>query len=227
MLEIEGIAAASAAELKNRTCRRIGHAQQGGGECCFLCILLGRGDQRPPLRKIAVKTVPWGDVAIMVLVSLLNHSPEPNAADVIARLGPELAIGGAGLMPCAVPALREASYIGSLTEMFHRVADHANEPDRRCHRRIPARIDNPIQLLSGNALQITQGEIVNCTVIIGQQLSAHPDSGYCARTLPVSSRPLAERQPEPLSPFRPRLFDLRQVGDMIVLDATEVPNQPG
>jgi hypothetical protein len=111
--------------------------------------------------------------------------------------------------------------------MLHSVSDHADQPDRRCHWRVPAGIDDPVQLLCSNPIQIAQGELMNCAVIVGEEVTASSNGRYISWTLSITGSPLAKGQAEPLPPLCPNLLDLREVGDMIVLDPGEVPQQPG
>src|SRR5215213_4336077 len=130
-------------------------------------------------------------------------------------------------MPGLVPPVRETAHVGSLAGVLHRVAYHADQPDRGGHWGIPTGIHDPIQLVRSDAIQVAQRQLVNISVIVAEEVATHPDRRYVLRALAVAGSPLVKRQPKPLPPLRPGLLNLRQVGDLMVLAAGEVPEQPG
>ena len=164
---------------------------------------------------------------IRILVSRLGHLAEPNGISRRSVVGPGLTISGTRLVPGAVPSLRKAPYVGSLTKMLHRVADHAYQSDRRGHWWVPAGVDDPIQLLCGQAVQITHGQFMNRAVVGGQQVPTRPNSRHLLWTVPITGSPGAKGELKPVTPRRPCLLDLRKIGDMIILNSAEVPDQPG
>jgi len=182
----------------------------------------------PPRGKITVEASLFY-VAIMFLCYGLRHLRQPNAAfpHPGRPQGLALAIGGIRPMPRHVPPHRQTAYVGSLTQVLHRVADHADQPDSGSHRRIPASIDYPIQLGGRYAIHIAHRELMDRAVILPEKVTAYADLSNLLRALAVAGSPLAKGQAEPLPPFRPNLLDVRQIGDMIVLDAAQVPDEPG
>ena len=88
-------------------------------------------------------------------------------------------------------------------------------------------IDYPIQLGRRDAIHIAHGELMDRPVILPEKLTAYADLSNLLRALAVAGGPLAKGQAEPLPPLRPNLLDVRQVGDMIVLDPAQVPDEPG
>src|SRR5215212_3495940 len=130
-------------------------------------------------------------------------------------------------MPGLVPPVRETAQVGSLAGVLHRVANHADQPDRGGHWGIPTGIHDPIQLVRSNAIQVAQRQFVSIPVIVAEEVATHPDRRYLLRGLAITGSPLVKRQSKPLPPLRPRLINLRQVGHLMVLAAGEVPEQPG
>ena len=93
-----------------------------------------------------------------------------------------LAVGSTRLMPSLVTSLCETANVGSLAGMLHRVADHADQPDCGCHRRIPAGIDDAIHLGGRNAVQIAQGEVVNRLMVSAEEIAARTVNRERARS---------------------------------------------
>src|SRR3954453_11004107 len=81
-------------------------------------------------------------------------SPTAGAREDVCRkstLGPSDEGGESGGPRVRVQSI-QAAYVGRLTEMLHRDADHADQPACRCYRWVPSGVDDSIQLLGRNAV---------------------------------------------------------------------------
>jgi hypothetical protein len=68
---------------------------------------------------------------------------------------------------------------------------------------------------------------VHVGVVALEQLGTDPDLAHLGRPLGVPGLELVEGEAEAVPPDRPHLPDPGQVGDVVVLDAAQVPQQPG
>jgi hypothetical protein len=127
-------------------------------------------------------------------------------------------------------AQEDAADKGRLAGVLEIVGDHAHQPHPQRHRRIPGPVDDAIKIGIGELLDIANGLQVDRVVVAHQQ---RPGPNLYGRHLigpvPVAGVPGVERQPEPLGPALggPDLLGLGGVGEVVVLDAGQMPHQPG
>ncbi len=126
-------------------------------------------------------------------------------------------------------APRDAADQRGLADVLEVVGHHADEPDAEGHRRIERAVDDPVEIAVAERTHELDRARVHGVVIVDQQ-HARRDAhrGDVVRAVPVAGRPWVEGQPEPLVPpaGRPHLLARRCRRDVIVLDASEVPDEP-
>ena len=112
--------------------------------------------------------------------------------------------------------------------MLQVIADHADHSDPECDRRIPAAIDDPIQIHAAQTANELDGPRVHRIVVAAQQVGACDQLGYLSWTLPVADGTGVEWQREPVAPSRgePDLILTGHLGDVVVLDSGQMPDQP-
>src|SRR6266545_4796024 len=134
-----------------------------------------------------------------------------------ARSEPELA------------APRHPAHEGRLAGVLEVVADDAHQPHAQRHRRVPCLVDDAAQVGVAETLEIADRLLVDGVVVAQQQLLGGPHGGDLVGPVPVAGVQRVQRQAEPLDPVLrgPDLLDPRGVGDVVVLDARQVPDQPG
>src|SRR5262245_54516794 len=72
----------------------------------------------------------------------------------------------------AAPRLRSvdhAAYEGRLADMLKVVGQHADQPYSECHRRIPCRVDDPVEIGVGETAYVVDRPLVGGVVVAGQQ----------------------------------------------------------
>src|SRR5262245_50828944 len=113
--------------------------------------------------------------------------------------------------------------------MLEVVADHTDQADAECHRRVPTPVNDPIEVGVGQARDVVERLLVHVVVVVDEQRS-RLDTHMCdlVRGMPVSGRADVEGQPEPLGPTGrgPSLIEFGDVRDMVVLYAREMPYEP-
>ena len=112
--------------------------------------------------------------------------------------------------------------------MLQVVRDHADEPDAQRDRRVPVLVHHAVEVRLAQALDVLDRMPVDGFVIPDEQVGWHPDRSHFRAGVPVAGLGWRERQPEPFGPAfrRPGLLGARHVGDVIVLDPGQVPDQP-
>jgi hypothetical protein len=109
------------------------------------------------------------------------------------------------------------------------VGEHAHQPHPQGHRRIPGPVHDAAKIGIGELAHVPEGLLVDCVVIPDQQgTRVHLHGGHVLGLVSVAGVLGVERQPEPLhpAPGGPDLLDLKGVGQMIVLDPGQMPDQP-
>src|SRR5665213_165201 len=126
-------------------------------------------------------------------------------------------------------AFDDSPYEGRLAGMLNVVADHADQAGAQGHRRIPAVVDDAIEVRCSQLSDVRNGLRVHCIEVGQQQLvGPDPDGAHLVGAVPVTGRVRIERQTEALDPaaLDPGLLGAMHSRDVIVLDAGEVPDQP-
>ena len=126
--------------------------------------------------------------------------------------------------------MRFAGRIGRLTGVLQVVGDHTDQADAEGDRRVPGRVHDPVQVGVPEGAQVADGLLVHRVVIAGQQLAGlRADGVHLLEGMPVAVVGRVEGQREPLRPplAEPDLGPAGHVGDVIVLDPGEMPDQPG
>lgn len=126
-------------------------------------------------------------------------------------------------------ALEEASDVGRLSRVLHVVIDHTDEPHADRYGGIPTNVDDSLQLRGVDGVEIVQRSFVDRVVIVRQEVGPGPNRGHLFRRMAVSGIARVGRHPEARGPSLgdPGLLTSGDLGDVIVLDAREVPHQPG
>ena len=122
-----------------------------------------------------------------------------------------------------------AGHEGRLADVLQVVGNHADQPHPEGDWRIPAGVHDPAQLRVVHPAQELHGAVVHRLVISDEQLRG--DTGHLRHLVgrvAESGDRGRERQLEALEPagVGPHLVALRDVGEVIVLHAGEVPDQP-
>src|SRR6266540_2564862 len=126
--------------------------------------------------------------------------------------------------------LDDPAHEGGLACVFGVVVDHAHESDAERDGRVPSFVHDPIQVGVGDALDVADRLLVDGVVIVDEQIpGVDVHFGHVLAPVPVPRIPRVERQTETLHPALrgPDLVCLRDIRDVVVLDAGQVPHQPG
>ena len=76
-----------------------------------------------------------------------------------------------------LPALEDPSNERGLPGVGHVIVDDAHQPDAQGHRRIPALVDDPVEIGVGQAGDVRQGRVMDGVVVLAEQLGVdHHDA---------------------------------------------------
>jgi histidine ammonia-lyase len=124
-----------------------------------------------------------------------------------------------------------AMRVGRLPDVHHVVVEHRHQPHAQCHRRRPARVDDPVQVGVGHRRDEPHRLRAGLLVVAGQQRSRRGSGTYrrdLRRRVPVPGFQRALGEPEPLGPAagRPHLHGAERLRHVVVLHPRQVPHQP-
>ena len=113
--------------------------------------------------------------------------------------------------------------------MLQAVAEEADQPHAGGDRRVPAAVDDAVQLLGVDPPEVLEGERVHRLVVLDEVLQPlDPHGVHLLGGVAVADVVLVEGQAEPLGPaVVPRLPPAGEAGDVVVLHPRGVPEQPG
>ena len=113
--------------------------------------------------------------------------------------------------------------------MLQIVGDDADQTHGQRDRRVPTLVDDPSEVIVGETTDELGRAGGHGRVVAGQELSRGDDPTGLVRALAVSDLIDAEGEREPFGPslLAPHLSPVEGLRQMVVLDAAEVPYQPG
>src|SRR5262249_18453813 len=117
-----------------------------------------------------------------------------------------------------------------LTSVLGVVVDDADEPYAEGDGRIPRPVHDAVEIGLGQALHVPDGLLVYRVVVTGEEFGgADAYGGDGLAVVTVAGRRGGERQSESVRPptCGPDLLGSRDARDVIVLDARQVPDEPG
>src|SRR5665213_583289 len=128
-----------------------------------------------------------------------------------------------------LPAVDEAAHVGRLADVLEVVGDDADQADPDGHRRVPTGVDDPLEPVVGDRGQVGHGGGVDVLEVVEEQVGFDDDQAHLGGIVPVAGVGPIEGKVEPFGPsaVQPALVGAPEVGDVVVLDPGEVPDQPG
>ena len=125
--------------------------------------------------------------------------------------------------------VQDSAHKSRLACVLEIIADDTEKSNGERDRRRPMAIDNAVEVGVGETRKIAHSVVVHVVVVTNEPVSTDArHQGDIGGRVAVAGRCVLERKAESFGPATrgPGLLGARDLSDMVVLDATEMPQQP-